>query len=50
MDKGHVLNRRKKYSVHIKMMHQKLENIVRVGKLMTIRHEGKTYYISKTKI
>ena len=31
-------------------MHQKLENIVRAGKPKTIRHEGKTYYISKEKI
>ena len=31
-------------------LHQKLENIVRAGKPKTIRHEGKTYYISKEKI
>ena len=31
-------------------LHQKLENIVREGKPKTIRHEGKTYYISKKKI
>ena len=30
--------------------HQKLENIVRAGKPKMIRHEGKTYYISKKKI
>ena len=31
-------------------LHHKLENIVRAGKPKTIRHEGKTYYISKEKI
>ena len=31
-------------------LHQKLENIVSAGKPKTIRHEGKTYYISKEKI
>ena len=31
-------------------LHQKLENIVRAGKPKMIRHEGKTYYISKKKI
>ena len=31
-------------------LHQKLENIVRAGKPKTIRHEGKTCYISKEKI
>ena len=31
-------------------LHQKLENIVRTVKPRTIRHEGKTYYISKEKI
>ena len=31
-------------------LHQKLENIVRAGKPNPIRHEGKTYYISKKKI
>ena len=31
-------------------VHQKLENIVRAGKPKRIRHEGKTYYITKKKI
>ena len=31
-------------------LHQKLENIVKAGKPKTIRHEGKTYCISKKKI
>ena len=31
-------------------LRQKLENIVRAGKPKTIRHVGKTYYITKKKI
>ena len=31
-------------------LHQKLENIVKAGTPKMIRHEGKTYYISKKKI